>query len=106
MNKIELPKRRKLSCEIAGVADWPKGRHTSVATVPNHWAADINVGTQLMARGSEAEALKYYYQGSAINPNEFISNMAIGDHEQSLGHSQEATSRYQQALSDYNISPN
>jgi len=75
-----------------------------VATMPNHWAAEINVGIQLMAQGRDAEALEHFYRGSAINPDEGFSNMIIGYHEQSLGHLPEAISRYQHALRDYNVS--
>jgi len=74
------------------------------ATVPNHWAAEINIGIQLMAQGKEAEALPHLYKGSAINPDEGFSGKVIGYHEQSLGHLQEAISRYQHALRDYNLS--
>jgi len=72
------------------------------ATVPNHWTAEVNIGIQLMAQGKEAEALAHFYKGSAINPDEVFSNKIIGYHEQSLGHLQEAISRYQHALRDYN----
>jgi tetratricopeptide (TPR) repeat protein len=72
--------------------------------VPNHWAAEVNIGIQLMARGKKAEALEHLYKGSAINPDEGYSGMIIGYHEQSLGHLQEAISRYQHALRDYNVS--
>jgi protein O-mannosyl-transferase len=75
-----------------------------VATVPNHWVADVNVGLQLVQRGKLSEAMPYFYRASAMAPDEGFSNMYIGYQEQKQGHLTAAISRYQHALRDFNLS--
>ena len=75
-----------------------------MATVPNHWVAEVNVGLQLLERGRTNEAMPYFYRASVLGPNEGFSNMYVGYDQQKQGHLAEAVSRYQHALLDYNLS--
>ena len=71
--------------------------------VPNHWAAETNLGLMYMHQGKTAEAMQHFHKAAAINPDEGASNMYIGYEEQTQGHPAEAIARYQRALSDYNV---
>jgi len=75
-----------------------------VATVPNHFIAEVNVGLQLVERGRMSEAMPYFYRASVLGPDEGFSNMYVGYDQQKQGHLAEAVSRYQHALHDYNLS--
>jgi tetratricopeptide (TPR) repeat protein len=74
-----------------------------VATVPNHWAAEVNVGMQLQQMGKVDEAMPHYFRGAALNPHEGMSNMVVGYYYQTRGDLQQAIAHYQGALSDYNV---
>jgi protein O-mannosyl-transferase len=75
----------------------------AVEVVPNHWAAEVNVGMQLVQQGKTAEAMPYFFRASALNPNEAISNMQVGYYEQTRGNLKEAITHYQGALNDFNL---
>ena len=75
----------------------------AVQVVPNHWAAEVNVGLQLQKQGKMAEALPHYRRAISIYPYEAVSNMAVGYDEQTHGNSSSALEHYQHALSDFDL---
>ncbi len=75
----------------------------AVQVVPNHWAAEVNVGIQLQKQGKMAEALPHYRRAISIYPYEAVSNMAVGYDEQTHGNSSGALENYQHALNDFDL---
>jgi protein O-mannosyl-transferase len=75
----------------------------ALEVIPGDWAAEDNVGNEMIAQGKTSEAMVHFFRASAMNPNDAVSNLRVGFYEQLHGNPEEAILHYQRALRDVQL---
>ena len=66
--------------------------------VKNHWVAEDNLGSLLLAQGKGEEAMAHFLRAATISPQYSVSDLHIAIYDQQRGDLKQAIARYQAAL--------
>ncbi len=66
--------------------------------VKNHWKAEDNLGSLLLAQGKGEEAMAHFWRAAAMSPEYSVSDLHIAIYDQQRGDLKQAIARYQAAL--------
>ncbi len=73
-------------------------RHAS-AVVPNHWAAEDNLGVALQSMGRpEEEFMPHFFKATEMRASDPLSNMHVAAYEQAHGNPRQAIVHYRRVL--------